>query len=345
MHIKYLTLSILIASIFLCGCKVRITVPEGGEIVTESGSFSCKAGQTCNIDVVDVFFNEAFIAKPDKDKVFVAWKSGKDTLCGKSEKKCVLNTAGFKGNDTLLAVLESNDVYHLSPYFADKMQGASGRLTSKPMKSCLDPQSFNAGYHSDITTGLYNSSGKKRGNRRTQANVIGPTTYLGSSVIERYELVDQTDTLDSSYEVTTYMQVNLGKHEATLLGIDQVFLTPVAQEVESILEPGFTQRSDLQVGESHVSSYTVDTQPPNGDSKTIKSNITTEIIYEGQEKITTPAGTFEACRLHRFDTVNGTRTESYNWIGRGNSILLRESDALFNVRAEVISGSVMGKSL
>jgi len=47
------------------GCKLRIDVPEGGRVVSESGVFSCEPGQTCDIDINDFFFDETFKAVPD----------------------------------------------------------------------------------------------------------------------------------------------------------------------------------------------------------------------------------------------------------------------------------------
>ena len=44
-------------------CKLVITVPEGGTVESLSGAYSCDAGQTCTIDVVDTFFDESFTAR------------------------------------------------------------------------------------------------------------------------------------------------------------------------------------------------------------------------------------------------------------------------------------------
>jgi len=102
----------------LAGCKIRITVPEGGNVTTESGSHDCRSGQVCTIDVYDVFFDETFIGVPNSGNKFLAWKKRQGGLCGGKAKPCRLSTTGFPGNEGLMKILESDRTFYLEPIFA-----------------------------------------------------------------------------------------------------------------------------------------------------------------------------------------------------------------------------------
>ena len=117
------------------------------------------------------------------------------------------------------------------------------------------------------------------------------------------------------------------------------------QEAEGSISPAFLQRFDLKVGDSYTTTYTLRLTFPDGSSPDITQKISTEFIYEGVETINIPAGTFQACRVRRFDDIDGQVSESYNWIGQGNGVLLLESDADFVHEAAVMSGTVNGKAL
>jgi uncharacterized protein YceK len=61
---------ILISVLLLSGCKVVMTLPEGGRIASDSGAYHCAAGETCEIDVLDLFFRETFTALPEEGQLF-----------------------------------------------------------------------------------------------------------------------------------------------------------------------------------------------------------------------------------------------------------------------------------
>lgn len=101
----------------LSACKVRIEVPEGGKVVSESGAISCASGQSCDIDVVDLFFDETFKAVPDSGYAFIQWQKKDRGLCGGSTTACRLYTSGFEGNAALMSFLNNNEIFYLSPQF------------------------------------------------------------------------------------------------------------------------------------------------------------------------------------------------------------------------------------
>jgi len=116
---KMLRLSlILIAATALSACKILILVPVGGSVTTQSGAYTCAAGQLCEIDVVDLFFDEVFIAAPKQGYVFLGWRKVDRGLCGGNIAPCHLFTSALEGHDVLLSILASDEEFALEPTFA-----------------------------------------------------------------------------------------------------------------------------------------------------------------------------------------------------------------------------------
>ncbi|MEH6610200.1 MAG: hypothetical protein V7696_12600 [Halioglobus sp.] len=109
----------VISVLVLAGCRVQIEVPEGGEVTTESGRYSCETGQTCIVDVVDLLFHENFIAQPENEKIFSGWKMKAFGFCGGSLSACELYTSIFSGNQALIDILASDATFFLEPTFID----------------------------------------------------------------------------------------------------------------------------------------------------------------------------------------------------------------------------------
>ncbi|WP_116368617.1 hypothetical protein [Parahaliea mediterranea] len=324
------------------GCKVRISVPEGGQVVSASGAFDCPQGQVCTVDVVDVFFDERFSGAPAAGFVFTGWRRGQDRLCGGGPRDCRLVTEGFAGNEGLMAVLESDRVFHLEPVFA--RQGDLGPLENRSFRACVNTAMYQSGYRSDITRQHYDD-GVEEGTRRTRREVSGPQPYRGQPAMVLKEAVSDSGPLNATFELTTYHRVDMGAFRVDTVGSEQVSITPVRQEVVGVFTPPFVQRFDLQVGDEYTTEYTIELTFPDNSAPQTLQHIRSRFIYEGIQSITVPAGTFDACRVRRYDTVNGETSESYNWIGEGTGILLLESDAQFVPEAAVVSGSVNGVAL
>lgn len=111
--------ALLAAVILLPGCKLEIQVPQGGRVVSEDGSFTCDANETCMIDVVDFFFDQTFIAEPAPGYYFSDWLEieGSSYLCGGVDGPCRLSTTSLEGNADALAFLESDETFRLKPKF------------------------------------------------------------------------------------------------------------------------------------------------------------------------------------------------------------------------------------
>ena len=121
---KFACIGVVLLCLGLSACKVSITVPEGGSVVTESGTLNCRAGSTCMVDVVDLFFDETFVARPAEGYRFTQWQKQHRGLCGGNSTSCRLFTSGFAGNDALLAFLDNNEVFFLNPVFASTSPGS-----------------------------------------------------------------------------------------------------------------------------------------------------------------------------------------------------------------------------
>ncbi len=103
--------------LLLEGCKIEISVPRGGVVESTSGEYSCASGETCIVEVTDIFFDQEFVAVPEEGFVFLSWVKRRRDLCGGRSTSCRLATASFEGNDALLAVLASNERFFLEPLF------------------------------------------------------------------------------------------------------------------------------------------------------------------------------------------------------------------------------------
>ena len=122
LKLPYMILATGLAAISLQGCQLEIKVPNGGRVVTEDGSFACEANQTCTIDVVDLFFNQTFIAEPEPGYSFTGWRRRDGYFCGGLTEPCSLATAGFEDNDAGQAVLESDQTFFLQPRFSVRLE-------------------------------------------------------------------------------------------------------------------------------------------------------------------------------------------------------------------------------
>ncbi len=115
LRVPILAIALLLAAL-LPACKIVVTVPFGGKVVTEEG-FECLSGQTCVIDVSDDSFDSTFAAVPDKGHSFVRWRRKTAAFCGDETTPCYLSTNGFAEHQALLDILDSDQEFFLEPVF------------------------------------------------------------------------------------------------------------------------------------------------------------------------------------------------------------------------------------
>lgn len=110
---------LLLAGVLLSstGCKVEIYVPPNGRVETESGVYSCDAGNTCIIEVTDLFFDETFVAVPDSKYAFAWWRKRPRGLCGGLNSSCRLQPSLLDGNEDIAEIIESEETFYLEPVF------------------------------------------------------------------------------------------------------------------------------------------------------------------------------------------------------------------------------------
>ena len=116
-NLRSLLPAALLALVALPGCKLQISIPQGGSVLSADGAYACYSGQTCVIDVVDLFFDETFTAVPARGFYFGGWKKVDGGLCGGETTPCTLSTAAFEGVPALQEILESDQTFHLEPVF------------------------------------------------------------------------------------------------------------------------------------------------------------------------------------------------------------------------------------
>ena len=104
----------------LSACKVAVSVPEGGRVITTSGSMECQQHQTCELDIADTHFHETFRAVPHEVWEFTGWTN--DFLCGGKTDDCTISTVGWNYENPNIrdALSDQSFVYQLQPQFEQK---------------------------------------------------------------------------------------------------------------------------------------------------------------------------------------------------------------------------------
>jgi len=80
--LKYAKHAIVVLLFFaLQGCKIQISVPPGGTVVSSSGKYTCRAGESCRVDVSSFSFSDSFTAVPAPGYEFGGWARGYGYFC------------------------------------------------------------------------------------------------------------------------------------------------------------------------------------------------------------------------------------------------------------------------
>jgi hypothetical protein len=116
----YLSILALVTGILLfTGCKIEISVPEGGRVISKSGDYLCQSGQVCIIDIYDLFFDEEFIGEPAPGFTFAEWKKVDRGFCANKTTPCRIVSAWAQIHEIFMELLESDDIFYLEPVFAN----------------------------------------------------------------------------------------------------------------------------------------------------------------------------------------------------------------------------------
>ncbi|AQA18331.1 hypothetical protein BST95_08890 [Halioglobus japonicus] len=118
---------VILGLALLSGCKILITVPPGGTVVSES-TF-CPSDGICEVDVSSTQFKETFSVETEPGFEFVGWRSAFRHLCGGNNNDCAIETAGFAGNAALMAFLNNDEIFYLAPIIVPSAPTVSGNIT------------------------------------------------------------------------------------------------------------------------------------------------------------------------------------------------------------------------
>lgn len=142
----------------LSGCKIEITVPEGGAVEGFS-LHGCGEGQICTIYVDHPWFWDRLSAVPHENFTFAGWKKADRYFCGGRTDSCELSTLSFAGS-VLESFLYDDSVFYLEPVFLPKYAGYSSHLnenirirtTYRQVNYPADLSSSRAAYDSSQTS-------------------------------------------------------------------------------------------------------------------------------------------------------------------------------------------------
>ena len=118
-------LVLAITALSIMGCKVQITAPEGGQVISKSGAYQCQSGQVCTIDIHDLFFDEEFTGEPAPGYSFFEWRKVDRSLCAYKTTPCRIVSAWAQIHEVFMELLESDDVFYLEAVFIDDLGGSS----------------------------------------------------------------------------------------------------------------------------------------------------------------------------------------------------------------------------
>jgi hypothetical protein len=103
--------------IILCGCKVNILPPTSGSVHSQSGEYACTTESPCSIDVVDIHFNETFVAEAPKGYAFTAWSTENFGMCGGQTSPCNLDSSIYEFYPDFIWLLDPVYAFPLTPIF------------------------------------------------------------------------------------------------------------------------------------------------------------------------------------------------------------------------------------
>ncbi len=330
------------------GCKVEIKVPSGGKVTTVSGTYRCGAGETCVIDVADLFFDEVFVARPAPGYSFKGWRKKERAFCGGAKSRCQI-TSSFLGTDPLLmALLDSEELFFLQPVFSKAVE--EGPVGNRNAAVCFNPALFAVGSTFAAEYSLVNKASGEETRSGTEWTVTGRANFKGKQAL-RF-IIDTTAPSDSSITSNTsgYSVVDTAKKRETDLGGEsEIFIDGVLSSTASAENvPGILFRFDLKPGESYSQTYTTYLESNSGgfeDSST--STETVKTTYIGVVKVVVPAGTFQACK---FREVTNTKYEGIIsqssrtiWFGVDNGLQLQGDDEF--ATSQLLSATIDGRSI
>lgn len=135
MNLKKISVAAVILG-SVSACKIIQVVPEGGSIVSRTGSNNCSESSTCEIDVENGSeFSDTFTAVPNQGFRFVAWKEEDRYLCGGLAAPCELEgvPGSFTDQDIDLFLEPVFEVDSSSASILGDQEGVAATINGSPI--------------------------------------------------------------------------------------------------------------------------------------------------------------------------------------------------------------------
>ncbi|MEM6581706.1 MAG: hypothetical protein AAF699_10560 [Pseudomonadota bacterium] len=338
-------LAIVLSALAVTSCKLRIVVPEGGTVRSQSGAYVCAAGQRCTIDVVDFFFNETFIAQPASGYTFTGWRKADRRLCGGDTGNCTLSTRGLDAVNSQLtnlmqSIFDSNsDVFFLQAVFEQTDGGGSGGGSAA---SCWNEELFLPGTQTETEYRVTETLGNEI-ITNYKGIVEGGLSFNGNATNALVlDIVSSGDVENTSLS-RSYLSTVVAR-QVRDFGTEVEVTSPIMVSARTVNEPFRLIRFDLSPGQSFSQSYVTTTTTDAGGGAQLDSVSTDSVTtFDGIESVTVPAGSFQACRFTEISSTPGGEDTQREWIHVGTGVLLKAvNDAQ---TTELVAASVNGTGL
>jgi hypothetical protein len=346
--IRLLVLGVLVIAT-LAGCKLVITVPTGGEVISQSGDKNCAQGKTCPFDIVDLFFIDIFTARPAPGYRFKHWKKKNRGLCGGKAGFCELYTAPLRGNPLLEAILETDEKFYLEPVFEKSTAGDEGPVSKQNASVCFNPDLVRTGNTLNLEySSIDNASGAKTISETVQT-VLGPSQFKGKSVTEiRSEI--SVPAARVTAVANNFLTADLANKTITNLGGtgDTIVNGVPSGAIEMEFTPGVESPFNLGAGQKFTQTYTSKTTTNINGAKFTTSLTQEQVInYIGVVSIAIAAGSYQACKFQESSTGKSqgatfTNSRTY-WLGVGLGIQLKEINE--SATTELLAGNIDGRPI
>ncbi len=294
----------------LTACKVEIVVPSNGSVTTLSGAYACSAGKICEIQVLDLFFYETFIAEPAAGYKFSHWVKNSGGLCGGDAGPCRLHTSNFSDSPALMFLLESDEIVYLTPVF----EIANVRKNTDTWYNCMfaqtgmiEWQTFSTRYRT--TTGETRLSGVVEHGITYAGKIVDRVTSSGEETGENlhifgavaYRQYDKEERLSrllaiNSETFSSGAPQTAPKYDPTIESETSDSGTP-STTTKIKYEPGLEVSQDIPINQTDTRIFirtTKTTQSGQTSTRTTWGEVST--TYLGEEEITVEAGTYSACK-------------------------------------------------
>ena len=173
----------------------------------------------------------------------------------------------------------------------------------------------------------------------------GRSTFNGNSASESTSTVQARSTsgnANSDSTTRSYIDLVSGASQFKLFGTStQATASGFSISTTVTFEPFRLQRFDLSAGESYTQTYTIKTQSNFGSAP--DQTVTSRVTFVGVERISVPAGSFEACRFLTEDTIGSNTASSTTWIATGSGTSIKTVSG--NTESVLVSGSTNGMAL